>query len=306
VDIEAIEVETIEITTKIKTQTKEEDTTRSIVMKKLFITDLDHTFLRSDLSISEFSKKIWNEKAKEFYMSVATARSFLKSKELLKDLHINAPMILLDGAIVISPTQEIISIKTLPKNLADEIIQLGMKYDIDPFIIGIEDKSSLDEKFLYPRKLNKHQKDVLKGYKNDPRMQFNPDNKAMNENLKIVYFGALEDLKPLAKNISQTFGDSIEVKLSPEKYGGGWFLTLLHPDGDKAHALKEVANYLNLTPRDITVFGDSINDIGMFEYADTSVAVANALDELKDVATHILPHNNDQDGVAKYLQSQSI
>jgi Cof subfamily protein (haloacid dehalogenase superfamily) len=272
-------------------------------MQKLFITDLDHTFLRSDLSISDFSKSVWNEMAKNSYMSVATARSFLKSKELLKDLHINAPMILLDGAITISPSHEIISIKTLHKDLADEIIQLGMGYDIDPFIIGVDDKSSLDEKFLYPRKLNKHQKDVLKGYKNDPRLQFNPDNKAMNENLKIVYFGAKEDLEPLAIQIEQTFSSSVEVKLSPEKYGGGWFLTLLHPDGDKAHALSSVASYLNLTPTQITAFGDSVNDIGMFDYAGTSVAVANALDEVKELATHILPHNNDEDAVAKYLQT---
>ena len=209
-------------------------------MQKLFITDLDHTFLRSDLSISDFSKSVWNEMAKSSYMSVATARSFLKSKELLKGLHINAPMILLDGAITISPSYEIISIKTLHKDLADEIIQLGMRYDIDPFIIGVDDKSSLDEKFLYPRKLNKHQKDVLKGYKNDPRMQFNPNNKAMNENLKIVYFGAKEDLEPLATQIEQTFSSSIEVKLSPEKYGGGNFQNPRCQDLEKNHLRQEI------------------------------------------------------------------
>ena len=27
----------------------------------IYVTDLDKTFLRSDLSVSEFSKKVWNE-----------------------------------------------------------------------------------------------------------------------------------------------------------------------------------------------------------------------------------------------------
>jgi Cof subfamily protein (haloacid dehalogenase superfamily) len=270
-------------------------------MSKLFITDLDHTFLRSDLSISSFSIDVWNQKAKTSYMSVATARSFLKSQEMLKALHINAPMVLLDGAMVISADKEIISIKTLHKDIADDIVQVGSSFGIDPFIIGLNSLDSLDEKFLYPRRLNEHQKHVLKGYKNDPRMQYNPNNLAMKENLKIVYFGSKEQLEPLSCELQKLFGKEIECKLSPEKYGGGWFLTLLHPDGDKAHALKEVASYLDISHSDITVFGDSINDIGMFELAGNSIAVANALDEVKSVATHILPHNNDEDGVARYL-----
>jgi len=272
-------------------------------MSKLFITDLDHTFLRSDLSISSYSVEIWNKKAQNTYMSVATARSFLKSQELLSQLHINAPMILLDGAMIISPEKKIISIKTLHKDIADDIVQVGSSFGIDPFIIGLNSLDSLDEKFLYPRRLNEHQKHVLKGYKNDPRMQFNPNNLAMNENLKIVYFGSKEQLEPLSYELQKLFGKEIECKLSPEKYGGGWFLTLLHPDGDKAHALKEVVSYLKISSQDMTVFGDSINDIGMFELAGNSIAVANALDEVKKVATHILPHSNDEDGVARYLVS---
>jgi len=62
-------------------------------------------------------------------------------------------------------------------------------------------------------------------------------------------------------------------------------LTLLHPEGDKAHALKKVMEYLEREPSDVTVFGDSVNDVGMFKLAGTSVAVANALDEVKAVAS---------------------
>jgi len=31
-------------------------------MQKLFITDLDHTFLHSNQSVTQFSQDIWNEK----------------------------------------------------------------------------------------------------------------------------------------------------------------------------------------------------------------------------------------------------
>ena len=128
----------------------------------------------------------------------------------------------------------------------------------------------------------------------------------MDQNLKIVYFGYEDQLRPLYEEIVKIFGNAIEAKLSPEKYGGGYFLTLLHPKGDKAHALHKVMEYLQRDPSDMTVFGDSVNDIGMFKLAGTSVAVSNALDEVKAVADVILPHTNDEDGVARYLKSLSI
>ena len=271
-------------------------------MKPIYITDLDHTFLRSDLSISDFSADVWNRKAKGTIMSVATARSFQKSQELLSKLHINAPMILLDGAIIITPERQIIDLKTIDKEIGDAIVNVGLKFDIDPFVIGVKDKE-LNEAFFYPRKLNDYQKDVLKGYEDDPRMQFNPDNRTMEQNLKIVYFGYEDQLRPLYEEIVKIFGKTIEAKLSPEKYGGGYFLTLLHPEGDKAHALIKVMEYLERDASDITVFGDSVNDIGMFKLAGTSVAVSNALDEVKAVADVVLPHTNDEDGVAKYLKA---
>jgi len=272
--------------------------------KPIYITDLDHTFLRSDLSISDFSADTWNKKTESSIMTIATARSFQKSQELLQKLHINAPMILLDGAIIITPERKLIDLKTIDKELGDAIVDLGFKHDIDPFVIGVKDKA-LNEAFLYPRKLNDYQRDVLKGYKDDPRMQFNPNNRTMEQNLKIVYFGYEEQLRPLYEEIQKVFGTNIEAKLSPEKYGGGYFLTLLHPEGDKAHAMQKVMEYMGRGHEEITVFGDSVNDLGMFKLAGTSVAVSNALDEVKAVADVILPHSNDEDAVARYLKSLS-
>ena len=268
--------------------------------RPIYITDLDHTFLRTDQSVSDFSAKVWNEKAKNSILSVATARSFQKSHDFLEKLHLDAPMILLDGTMIVSPEKKLIDLKTINKALGDAVVEVGLEFGIDPFIIGLKDMQ-LNETFLYPRKLNEHQKFVLKGYKNDPRMQFNPQNKTMDMNLKIVYFGDKETLSPLTEKLKSTFKDAIECKLSPEKYSDGYFLTILHPEGDKAHALRKVADYIGRDTADITVFGDSLNDIGMFKLAGTSVAVSNALDEVKEVADVVLPHSNDEDGVARYL-----
>ena len=186
--------------------------------------------------------------------------------------------------------------------MGDAIIDEGSKYGIYPFVIALRDVKTLDEAFLFPTSLNLHQHGVLENYRNDPRMVECKNIRAMEMNLKLVYFGEYNTLSPLAKHLEHTFGKALEYKLSPEKYSDGWFLTILHPEGDKAHALNKVMEYLERDADDVTVFGDSVNDIGMFKLAGTSVAVSNALDEVKAVADVVLPHSNDEDGVARYLE----
>ncbi len=212
-------------------------------------------------------------------------------------------MILLDGAVIMTPDFKIVSMRTLDKETGDAVVETGLRFGVDPFIIGMQEGAKA-ESFLYPRRLNAHQKEVLKGYRDDPRLQFNPNNKTMAQNLKIVYFGEESQLRPLSQTLRKAFGNSVEVKLSPEKYGGGYFLTILHPLGDKAHALEEVVAAVGGDYHDITVFGDSLNDLGMFERAGRAVAVANALEPVKEAADVVLPHTNDEDAVAKYLQKE--
>ena len=49
---------------------------------------------------------------------------------------------------------------------------------------------------------------------------------------------------PLTQHLIKTFGKDLEYKHSREKYSDGWFLTILHPKGDKTHVLKKLTAYL--------------------------------------------------------------
>jgi Cof subfamily protein (haloacid dehalogenase superfamily) len=270
-------------------------------MKPIYITDLDHTFLRTDQTISDFSVRVWNEKSGEAILSIATARSYQKSMQFLSQLHLDAPMILLDGTMVVTASKKAISLKTMNKALGDAIITEGKLFDIYPFIITLNDIKTLDESFLFPSQVNPYQTLVLENYTNDPRMKQCKEIKSQEMNLKFVYFGAYETLHPLSLHLRKTFGNELEYKISPEGYSNAWFLTVLHPEGDKANALSKVLEYLGREASDVTVFGDSLNDIGMFKLAGKAIAVSNALDEVKAVSDIVLPHSNDEDAVAKYL-----
>ena len=272
-------------------------------MKKLFITDLDHTFLHSNQSVSIFSKQIWNEKSQHALLSVATARSFSKTQEFLEGLELNLPLILLDGAMIATTDKKLISLNTLSKELSDAIIEESSRFGIYPYVIALKDKKTLDESFDIPPILNYYQKFLVENhYTSDKRIVHKKRIEGDDNTLKLVYMGEESLLRPLSIHLKNVFGSQIEVKLSPENYMKCYFLTILHPLSDKAHALLKVHEYLNHDIKETTVFGDSINDIGMFRLAGNAVAVSNALEEVKQEADIILKESNDENAVAKYLQ----
>lgn len=271
-------------------------------MQHTYITDLDHTFLRSDLSISRFTRDVWNAKSEVNILTVATARSYHKSIAFLKDLHINAPMVLLDGALIASKEGDIIDMKLLDKEISDAVIFEGSKFGLYPFILSLKDHD-LHEAFIYPSQCNEVQRRLLERYRGDDNLIEHKNIEAMEKNFKIVYMGDESILRPLSKHLQSVFADRLEFKLAPEAYLNSYFLTILNPHADKAAGVQRISEYLELDLTEITVFGDNINDLGMFSLAGTSVAVQNAIDEVKQAADIVLPHTNNEDAVAKYLSS---
>ncbi len=272
-------------------------------MQKLFITDLDHTFLHSNQTVSQFSKNIWNNKADYAMLSIATARSFAKANEFLQELKLNFPLITLDGAMVANREKKLIDLNVLNQEIGDAIIEESKKFDISPYVIALSDHKSLDETFEIPPKLNYYQERLIKeSYTLDKRLSYVKEIRGAKDTLKLVYMGEEKVLRPLANQLLKIFGKAIEIKLAPENYMNCYFLTILHPLSDKAHALEKVHEYLNIEAKETTVFGDGLNDIGMFKLAGTAVAVNNALPKVKEEASIVLNESNDQDAVAKYLE----
>ena len=61
-------------------------------------------------------------------------------------------------------------------------------------------------------------------------------------------------------------------------YRGETTYTFFHKKASKLDAIKHMADYLDISLKDICAFGDDINDIEMIEHCGYGVAMANALD----------------------------
>ncbi|MDF1879233.1 HAD hydrolase family protein, partial [Sulfurimonas sp. SAG-AH-194-C20] len=217
-------------------------------------------------------------------------------------VEINAPMILLDGALIATMDKKIIQTTTLGADATDTIIEEGWKFGIYPFVLALEDAKSLRESFVHDKVLNSYQRAVLTRYSCADNIQVEDGIRGKEENFKIVYMGEEELLRELHEHFLTKFGDSVKYILAPETYTGCYFLTILNKEADKSHGIKSVSEAMGFDLDKLTVFGDNFNDMGMFELAGTSVAIQNAQPEVKDMAQIILPHTNEEDGVAKYLE----
>ncbi len=119
--------------------------------------------------------------------------------------------------------------------------------------------------------------------------------------LIVTYIGRLGELQPLKNAIARTYGNQIHIHLMKDNYiEDHYFLEISHAKANKKEGLRKWAELVGCKLQDITVFGDNLNDTGMFEVAGTRIAVANAHPDLLELSTAVV-ESNDEDGVANYI-----
>jgi Cof subfamily protein (haloacid dehalogenase superfamily) len=80
---------------------------------------------------------------------------------------------------------------------------------------------------------------------------------------------------------------------------------IMHKEATKSNAIIALGEYWGIASTEIAAFGDDLNDIDMLNHAGVSVAMGNALDDVKAAADYICD-TNDNDGVAKWLEENVL
>ena len=84
--------------------------------------------------------------------------------------------------------------------------------------------------------------------------------------------------------------------------GQQWrWLDIHHSDASKGGAIELMKQLLGMER--VICFGDSDNDLSMFEAADESYAPVNANDRIKSAATAVIGHHDDE-GIARFLRER--
>jgi Cof subfamily protein (haloacid dehalogenase superfamily) len=117
------------------------------------------------------------------------------------------------------------------------------------------------------------------------------------EPTKMIIVDEPQMVEDMMAECSAMFGDEVTVTRSKPIY-----LEFLHPGVNKGAGFEALCRRLEVPLQQTAAFGDSFNDIEMLQLAGESIAVENAIPEVKAVATRICP-SNAEDGVAQVLEA---
>lgn len=107
----------------------------------------------------------------------------------------------------------------------------------------------------------------------------------------------INDIRKEVENIVSEYDDSINVFSSCST-----LIEITPSKSQKGEALKILADNKGLSHEEFICFGDQANDISMFEFCKFSVAMDNAIEEVKEISTHKTKTNNE-DGVFHFLNN---
>jgi len=265
-------------------------------MKTLYVSDLDGTLLSSNQRTSKRTNQIINQLVDEgMLFSYATARSFHTARKVTQGLNARIPLIVYNGTFVMdNVTRDIIISNYFEEDIHYVITDL-LQHHIYPIVYSFIDG---EEKFsfLYDQCSTETQH-FIDSRQDD--LRYNPVEEESSLYLgHIFYITCIGNQEQLTKFYDK-YKNQYHCLLSQDIYTNEQWLEFLPNDASKAQAILQLKKHLQCER--VVVFGDGKNDLDMFDIADESYAVENAVLELKEKATGVIGHH-DEDSVAQFIK----
>lgn len=275
--------------------------------QQLFVSDLDGTLLGAAGTLSEVARSALRRLLQAgMRFTIASARAADEIRPILGDLPIQLPIIAVNGAYLTNyQTGQHLIINSLPRATARRIFEVVRSMDLWPFVCTFDGKADN----LYYQTRNHPAMEWYCGMLaqlNDRRLRHTDSLADVFEQtiISLAVMGDQEPIGRLADTLAKDFAGQLENFYFQNPYSPQyWWLTIHDKKACKSIALRELMETKGFKREQLTVFGDHINDIGMFKLAGRAVAVANAEPQVKAVADELIGANLD-DSVVKYLLEQ--
>lgn len=277
-------------------------------MYKMIVVDLDGTLLNDYKKVSQENlkaiKRAYDEK--NVITVIATGRQLEYAKEIRKTCNNNLGnyIIACNGGIVLDvSTNEYIYKISFSNEEVLKIRKVFLEENVDVMMIYTDGEIIVE---------SKNDSEVLDSgiNANNEKIEGKNIEKEINKNediLKLLCLmigdkNALENAIKKLNNMEniETSGICNYLYRTKDKKYESAYIDIMKKGVSKRNAINIVADQLGIKQEEIIVMGDGKNDIPMFEGVGLSVAMENAVDEVKGKADYITASNND-DGVARAI-----
>lgn len=249
-------------------------------MIKLILTDLDHTLLRQDGSISDETLRVLHEcRSKGVLFAIATARYWIGAEKYINLLKPDYE-ITTDGTLIHSNGERLYSSEFSQEDT--ELIVRRLLNAVPESEITVAQGKTVYWNSLHIAESEKLHKAVYNDYSSALNVKAN----------KIV--AELPD-EAIARQIAGQAGCKLQCYRDEKWY------SFLPAGSGKISAIKALSEISNIAVEDFVAFGDDSNDVEMLKLCGKGVAVANAVPDAV-LAADEMTTSNDEDGVAHWLK----
>ena len=250
---------------------------------KMIVTDLDGTLLRTDKTITEYTKSVLRQCFDiDVKVVFATARP-IRAVKMLDIPFANHATIYHNGAVITIGDNMFhygISPQAI-KNIVDAVFQNDPQsrlcIEINDSIFGNTDASD-----IWPGIVMN-----LTDFSDLPLMPAD----------KIILLTA--DIKKI-EAVNKALPPNLYLEISENTVA-----MIMHKNATKVNAIKRLCESFDINMNEIVAFGDDHNDVEMLRECGIGVAVANAIDEAKTASDYTC-NTNDNDGVAKWIEENVL
>lgn len=252
---------------------------------KAIVLDLDGTLLDNHHTISSYTLDALQAfKNNGGRIVIATGRPPRLVLPILPELELADYFIYYNGAFVTDSSNTSILQQHISNSIAQAIHQAILQEHPHGVILWEVN----DEWYA-----NRHLSDVEEQWFLGPRESLMPN---------LLSSTSIDLVKPYKLLVPHTFDiherlDAFVDRLNILRLESMPFVEIVDKTVSKGAALHHVIKYLQIQPDELVVFGDDRNDIPMFKQFPHSVAMANAIVELKEISTEITSTNHEH-GVA--------
>ena len=248
-------------------------------MRTLILTDLDHTLLKTDGSISDYTLDVLRRcRDQEMLFAIATARYWIGAERYINLLRPDYE-ITTDGTLIHADNKCIYSSEFTWEETNEIVRSLLAALPEAEITVAVGKTVYWNSKHI--SESERLHKAVYCDYGKPLESRAN----------KIV--AELPD-----ENIARNIADKMGCKL--QCYRGEKWYAFLPKGSGKTEAIRAMSDVSGTGLDEIVAFGDDKNDIDMLKLCGTGVAVSNAIREVLDVADEVTS-SNDEDGVAKWI-----
>ncbi|HSB08214.1 MAG TPA: HAD family hydrolase [Blastocatellia bacterium] len=257
----------------------------------LVISDIDGTLITSNHEVTEATKAA----AGRLYdrgiaLSLASSRPPRSIIPLAGALKLRGPFAAFNGALVVKGEGDVLARSVIP---AETIARVKMIADDLSLSVWLYDESNW---WAPGRDAFVDREEHTSGF--GPRIDGYVDRMSHDAN-KLTVVGKPELVAKAEGSVLNELGGEVSASRSKPR-----FLDVTAHGIHKGTVVKRLAELLGIPTEQVAVIGDGPNDIEMFKQAGVSIAMGQAVDEVKESAIHSTTSNDDEGwarGIERYV-----